>query len=200
MKAMPSMSIRYTKTLLAGAAALALLTGCGLVQGDDEAGASPTPSGGKPSGAAPITGPTRPSFPVAAKATPDGQNTLSAQVNSFKADGAGFGTLTVTLENVGAETYQVSGPFDADDSMYLSVQPNNIQVLDEQAKVIQHTLVDSSRNCLCYWTDPSSDYFELEPGDNITLANMFQISDQAETVTVMLPGFQPVKGVKVERP
>ncbi|MQA98169.1 MAG: hypothetical protein GEV11_27490 [Streptosporangiales bacterium] len=195
------MSIRYTKTLLAGAAALVLATGCGLVQGEEKTGASATPSGGQSSGAAPNAGPTRPAAaPVAGRATPAGQSDLNATINSFKADGAGFGTLTYTLKNVGSSDYQVSGPLASEATRYLSVQPNNVQVQDDQAKVIQYTLADTSRNCLCFWTDPSSDYFYLEPGDEVMFSNMYQISDQAQTVTVIIPGFQPVKGVKVERP
>lgn len=189
------MSRQHARAVLAVAAALVLATGCGLLPGTGDKASSPKPSKSSPA-------PTRPAEnPDAVEATPDGQDTLTATVESFEADGQGFGTLTYTLKNVGSENYHVTSEFrDPDSSFSLSVQVAHVQVLDDQAQVIQYTMADTERNCLCFWAPPGADYFELEPDDDTVFASMYQISDEAQTVTVMIPGFQPVKGVKVKRP
>ncbi|MQA84358.1 MAG: hypothetical protein GEV03_06980 [Streptosporangiales bacterium] len=195
---------RHVTTALAGAAVLLLATGCGLLPGvepEETNRAAPTEATSGPTRPA-TSGPTRPAQrPPAATASPDGQDDLTATVDSFVADGSGFARLTFTLKNVGSTEYQLTGPFAEENSFrVLSVQVGNVDVIDEQAQMIQSTLADTDRICLCHWTPPGADYFSLEPGDWATFTNMFQISDQARTVTVLLPGFQPVKGVPVDRP
>lgn len=187
---------RHARAILAVAATCVLATGCGLIPGTgDEASSSPTPSRSTPA-------PTRPADnPDAVEATPEGQDTLTATVESFEADGQGFAKLTYTLKNVGSEDYLVTSEFkDPDSSWSFSVQVANVQVLDEKAQLVQYTLTDTGRNCLCFWEPPGAAYFNLYPDDEAVFANIYQISDEAQTVTVMLPGFQPVKGVQVKRP
>lgn len=116
-------------------------------------------------------------------------------------DGQGMARVTYTLTNVGENDYSVGNELgDPDSFRTLSVQAANVQIIDEQDEERKYTLVDSERNCVCYWTQPGSDYFTLEPDDEATFANMYALGDDARTVTVEIPGFEPVKGVKVVRP
>lgn len=188
---------RRVRVSLMGLVLLALTTGCGLLPGtgDEEPTNSPKPAKSTPA-------PTRPAEPEnAVEATPDGQDDITATVDSVEANGQGMARVTYTLTNVGEADYTVGNELDDPDSFRtLSVQAANVQIIDEKGQERKYTLVDSERNCVCYWTQPGSDYFTLEPDDEAQFANMYALDDDVRTVTVEIPGFEPVKGVKVEHP
>lgn len=197
MKAM-SMTLRYAKTALAGIAAATLIAGCGLVQGDDPE-TKGTPAAPKSPAAGQIAGPTAPpQLPSAGTAKSD--KGLTATVHWFKADGQGYGTLLFTVENTGSGEAVMSSTFRDQEGRTSPIQVGGVQVRDDVQKEIQGTLGDTDNNCVCSKVPPASEYFSLNQGQKLMLTNSFPISDEATTVTVMLPGFPPVPNVQVQRP
>lgn len=161
---------RRVRLGLVGLVTVALTTGCGILPGlgGDDKTSSPEPTKSKPA-------PTRPAeTPGATKATQDGQDDITATVDAVKSNGQGMARLTYTITNVSDDLYTMTEEFDDPDTFRtLSVQVANVQIVDEQAKERKYTLVDSERNCVCYWSQPGADYFDLEPDDEAQFANMY---------------------------
>ncbi|MDA8372075.1 MAG: hypothetical protein M0026_19725 [Nocardiopsaceae bacterium] len=76
---------------------------------------------------------------------------------------------------------------------------SGVSLIDEKSETRYYPLKDSNNICLCSGTGRGPKFHDsVKRGRNATYWNAFSIPEDVDTVTIEIPGFKPIKDIKIE--
>ena len=136
-----------------------------------------------------------PPLPSLAKAQPEKWPKVDATVNSLTRSTGGLVTLVWTLHNNDTVPFTPAAYFNGLYTTYQGQSANGITLTDEAGKIQYSTLRLESGRCLC--TSFSQSVSSLQQNQETTLFAEYKLPESVTDVTVGIPGYSPVKDVKI---
>lgn len=187
----------------AALAAATLIAGC-TREGSPQAG----PTSPQPRGTISVPPGSPAPLPVAATAAPAEGQQVKVEINDLRADSRGLAALRFTVTNEGSEPFDVQELTDEERDPAVGFEffscrkaPSGVTVVDPEAEQRYHPVFrfdGNTRHCLnTRFSFPQVN--PVEQGRQLTLYTAYVLPSDVQSVTVEVPGFEPVEDVPVTR-
>ncbi|MQA85140.1 MAG: hypothetical protein GEV03_11065 [Streptosporangiales bacterium] len=194
-----ALATALTAILVAGA----LLAGC-TREGSPQA----EPTKRQPNGTISVPPGSPPPLPVAATAAPAEGQQVKVEINDVRADSRGLAVLRFTITNEGPQPFDVQNLTDEERDPAVGFEhftcrkaPSGVTLVDPEAKERYHPVLRfDGDNRYCVNTRFSFPKVNpVERGRRLTLYTAYVLPSEVRSVTVEVPGFEPVEDVQVTR-
>lgn len=194
----------------AAALVVAALTAAALVAGCTRENSSQAdPTNPQPSGTISVPPGSPSPLPVAATAEPTEGQQVKVELNDVRADARGLAVLRLTLTNEGAEPFPIQELADEErdpvvgfDAFSCRQAPSGITLVDPEGEMRYHPLLrddGDSRYCMnTRWGTMEAEP-AVDPGDHLVLFTTYVLPSDVRSVTVEVPGYEPVEDMSVDR-
>ena len=121
---------------------------------------------------------------------------IGISLNTLRRDSTGLVTLVWTVRNGGSDDLSLIDYFRDRSYQRTSTFVSGMTLVDETAK-LRYNSVQIVPRKVCTCTDTAVVPSSISSGDSITLYNVFKLPTSVSNVTVDVPGWAPLKNVKI---
>ncbi|MFD6095609.1 hypothetical protein ACFVWN_08635 [Nocardiopsis flavescens] len=122
---------------------------------------------------------------------------LSAAVHEVTRDESGsFLFVTWSLENSSTDR-KVLTWLSGSTYIYSGSSFSGVTITSPETEEKYHPIMDSQGMCLCSGNTSNKIQTGLDPEDQVTYWSTYSVSSEAESITVEIPGFEPIEDVPI---
>lgn len=122
---------------------------------------------------------------------------LIAEIHQAENNEAGnIVSVTWSIENAGRERVVLTWLHDRSYT-YSGQYFAGTTAMSDTTGTRYHPVMDSAGECLCSGNTVNDFKERLEPGEKVDYWSMFSIPDDLDTVTIEIPGFEPIEDIPI---
>ncbi|MFW6639176.1 hypothetical protein ACOALZ_03945 [Nocardiopsis algeriensis] len=122
---------------------------------------------------------------------------LTASVHEAKRDKSGsFLSITWGIENNSGERVVLTW-LSTTTYTYTGSSFSGVTVRSTETGIKHHPIMDSEGNCLCSGNTSSNLQTGIDHGDQISYWSTYSVPEDVDTVTVEIPGFEPIEDIPI---
>ncbi|MDT0327591.1 hypothetical protein [Nocardiopsis lambiniae] len=105
-------------------------------------------------------------------------------------------SLTWSIKNEGSERVVLTW-LAGKSYLYSGGNYAGVTIVDPEGNSRYHPIMDNLGSCLCSGSSSSNFKKRIEPGEQVAYWSMFSVPKNVESVTLEIPGFEPIEDIPV---